>query len=894
MTMSIRQTATDHRPRCATVIVLALLLAQPAGASDDDAFWPGARYDAAIPTFETVLGYEPATWIASPEDIVRYFEALQRAAPDRVRVWEYARSWENRPLIYAAVGSARNIARLDEIRAGMVALAHPARTSGPDAERLIGTLPVVVWLGYGVHGNEISSPDAAMLTAYHLLAAQDDPVVDEIREHALVLIDPSQNPDGRNRFVQNFTQSYGIVPDPDRRSAEHDEPWPGGRTNHYLFDLNRDWFALTQPETRGRVRVLQEWFPSVFVDLHEMSGDSTYYFAPEAVPYNPHLTSEQNAKLELFGRNNAKWFDHYGFDYFTREVYDAFYPGYGASWPAYYGAVAMTYEQASPRGLSLLRADGDVLTFRQAVRHHFVASVSTAEAAATNRELLLRDFWRYRKSAIEEGGSGDVRVIVLPYSGNLANVDKLAGLLVQQGAEVRRATAEITSCGLRYPPGSYVVSLSQPTKRLLRNLLDPEVKMDDVFLAEQERRRAKRMGDQIYDVTAWSLPLQFGIEARPCAGSASGPTEVAGPELVRPAVPSRSDARVAYLVPWTGNAAAALLARALDQGLVALSPQVSFTQAGHRYPAGTLVFKLDDNPADLYQRLEVLAAETGAEVLATDTGWVEEGVNFGSARAARLRAPRVALAWDSPTSSYAAGATRFVLERRYAYPVSVIRTATLARADLSRYQTLVLPPGRDYRAVFGKDGVTKLQAWVEAGGTLVAIEGAIDFLAHDDVGLLATERQKISGGSLDDGDGLLESDADYRAAIRPESAEPDAVAGVLLRAHPDPDHWMTVGLPETVHVLYGGSAVYRPLRLDAGSNALRFAGPDELLASGYLWEENRKLLAHKPFVMVEEHGRGLVIGITADPTVRAYLDGLDLVLLNAVLRGPAHARPTWR
>ena len=483
----------------------------------------------------------------------------------------------------------------------------------------------------------------------------------------------------------------------------------------------------------------------------------------------------------MFGRNNAKWFDRYGFDYFTREVYDAFYPGYGASWPAYYGAVAMTYEQASTRGLALLRSDGDVLQFRDAVRHHFVASVSTAETAAAHREVLLRDFWRYRKSAIEEGKNGDVREIVLPYRGNLGNVDKLAGLLVQQGVEVKRATAEIESCGERYPAGSYVVSLVQPAKRLVHNLLDPQVPMDEGFLAEQERRRAKLLGDQIYDVTAWSLPMQFGIAAVPCRSAANGLLENAGPELVRPARPIGGPAQVGYLVPWTGNASAALLTRALAQGLVALSPDVAFTQGGRRYPAGTLVFKLDDNPADLSSRLEALAQETGAEVRATDTGWVEQGVNFGSAQVARLRGPRVALGWDTPTASYAAGATRYVLERRYGYPVTAIRIDTLAGADLSRYQVLVLPPGSSYLEALGESGANRLRAWVEAGGTLVGVEGAIDFLADEDVELLATARQKLP--APDERElGLLETEEEYLQAIRPESASPDAVAGVLLRA----------------------------------------------------------------------------------------------------------------
>ncbi|SVB68676.1 uncharacterized protein METZ01_LOCUS221530, partial [marine metagenome] len=452
------------------VFAISLTYTCSTGAQTSFEHWPGTQYNPAVPTMEQELGYLSGDRISSHGELMSYLEALEDAVPDQVKIVEYARSWEGRKLVYAFVGSPENIGRLDGISEDMKRLADPRQTSQEEANNLIEAMPAIVCLSYGVHGNEISSPDAALITAYHLLAAQNDPVVQKILANTVVMIDPTQNPDGRDRFVHNFTIAEGLEPDASPMAAEHNEPWPGGRTNHYYFDLNRDWLALTQPETRGRVRVLQEYYPLVFVDLHEMGSNSSYYFAPEAVPYNPHLAQDQRASLELFGRNNAKWFDQFGFSYFTREVFDAFYPGYGASWPSYYGSVAMTYEQASARGLLVRRSDGATMHFRDTVQHHFVASISTAETAADNRRKLLNDFYNYRKSAIREGQTESIKAYILPRTGNTSAVDKLVAVLNMHGVEIQRATTAFRAGGQQYDVGTYVVSLAQPAKRLIRTV----------------------------------------------------------------------------------------------------------------------------------------------------------------------------------------------------------------------------------------------------------------------------------------------------------------------------------------------------------------------------------------------------------------------------------------
>ena len=874
-------------------------------AQEEFVYWPDAQYDPAIPTVEAVLGYAPGDRITWHRDVIRYFEALAAAAPERMVITEYARSWENRELILAVVSAPENIANLDTIKSNMQRLADPRITSENEAAQIIETQAAVTWLSYGVHGNEISSTDAAMLTAYHLLASQNDALVADIMANTVVVIDPMQNPDGRDRFIHNFEIAEGLVPDSDRLAAEHDEPWPGGRTNHYLFDMNRDWFIQTQPETQGRTAAMLQWYPVAYVDAHEMGSDGTYFFAPEAIPYNPHLAEDQRASLQLFGRNNARYFDMYGFDYFTREVYDAFYPGYGASWPSYFGSIAMTYEQASARGLVVRQYDGNELHYRYTVRNHFVTSLSTAETVATNREKFLTDFYNYRASAIEEGENEDIRAYIVPTQNDQAAANKLAGLLSRQDVEVSRALGSFNACGESYEAGSFVIRTDQPAKRFIRTLLDVEVPMEAEFLAEQERRRARNLPDEIYDVTAWSLPLMMNVETHTCNRVPSGDFELIGTDLVQPGTVSGGEATVAYIVPWGSAPAVRFLAGALRAGLSVKSNDKVFTNLDREYPAGTLILDVVDNPSALHGIVESLAQRTGAKVVAVDDSWVTDGPSFGSANVVRFNMPKIAMAWDRPTASYSAGNTRFVIERQFDFPVTPIRVNRLRSADLSRYQVLILPlmNGAGYKEALGESGIDNLKGWVERGGVLISLGNATRFLADPDVDLIAIRREKAvvevkadekddeeSEEATVDGQYLTELE-EYEEQIIPLDDDPDAVAGVLVRADVDQEHWLTAGVAPVVNVLVRGTDVYTPIRLNDGFNVARFQGPDDLLASGYLWEENRRQLAYKPFLVSQARGAGQVIAFTQDPTVRAYMDGLNLMLMNAIFRGSAHARP---
>jgi hypothetical protein len=882
----------------AQVALPSIATASPVDASF---FWPNPDYDPSVPTIRSVLGYQSGQRITTHADAGRYLRALAANQPERVRIISYGRSWQGRDLIYAVIGTPDQIRRLDDIKSGMQRLADPRTTSASEASQLITGLPAIVWMTYTVHGNEPSGTDAALMTAYHLLAARNDPRIEAIRQNALVVINPVQNPDGRDRFISNSTQNTGLAPDPNALAAERDEAWPSGRQNHYNIDLNRDWFAQTQPETIGQAAALLEWRPLVLADVHEMGTNQTYFFPPEADPLNPNITQAQKDAKDRIARTTAGWFDRVGVPYFTRETFDAFYPGYGDGWPTYQGVIAMTYEQGSSRGLVARRADGSTLSYAETVRNHFVASMSTIESSARDREALLRGFYDYRRTAVEEGRREATKAYALPPQLNQMATDRLAALLARQGIEVTRTNASARACGRTLAAGSYVISMAQPSKRLIKVLMEENTPLDPAFAERQRARLERGVDDEIYDVTAWSLPHLFGVDTLRCGDGVNVAGErVSGSEAPRGGV-ANPDAKVAFVAAAGTQSTYRLVAAALQSRLVPRFAEEGFTIDGNTWPAGSIIFAASENPEDLSAKLQRLAASTGAFVTGYDTSYVTSGPSFGSSRMVRLTPPRIALAWDTPTDRTAAGATRFVLEQRYGWPVTVVRTSRLRSASLSGFDVLIMPDEEaSYSSALGSTGAANIKGFVERGGVLITMAGATRWAADPDVGLLSsrleTAVQDVKPTVEDAGDAStvsgtrIDTEADYRAAIEPSGRSLINLDGVMLRGVPDRDHWLTAGVAAELFVVMSGTDVFRPLTLAEGANPVRFAGPGRVVAGGQVWDENRQQLAFKPFVMVEGQGRGSVIAFTADPTWRGQAEGLDPLLLNAIFAGPAFTR----
>lgn len=878
-------------------IILATLFAGPAFVNAK-ATVNQYDYQDSVSTVKDVLGYEIGTKISSPDAIYQYFRALSDSHSDRVRLIEYGHSWEGRPLYFVAVSAPQHIAELDNYAARMSALGDPRKTSSREAEQLAKGIPSSVWLSYGVHGNEISSPEAAMMTLYHLLADTSADTKNWL-ENTVVFIDPLQNPDGRARFVSRYYATVGLTHDADRRSAEHNEPWPQGRSNHYLFDLNRDWIALTQPEIKGHVAALKDYPPLLFVDLHEMGGDSSYYFTPEARPYNPYITESQREILHWVGRNNAEWFDDAGYDYYTREIFDAFYPGYGASWPLYSGSVAMTYEMASARGHRFAREDGTILTYLDGVERHFTSSLATIETASVRREALLNRYRDYRASAVEQGRASDRRTVAIADPKNPAGQQRLAALLQEHGIEVMRSEKALEVCDVNYPKGSYFVDMAQPNYRLIRVLLDEQIDMADDFVEQQKQRKANLLDDQIYDVTGWSLPLMFNVDVAYCDEAVQSPVVQ---EAIAPIAPGRltnADAQIGYIVKAGDMNSSRFIAAALRAGLAIKQSELAFThEKAGEFPAGSVILTRAENAtSDLVTTLQRLAVETGAHIIGVDTSWVVKGPNFGSENVQSLTAPKIAMAWDEPVSSLSAGHTRFVIERQIGYPVTAIRTTQLVSTNLAGIDVLILPEAQaSYANYFSPTGLTNLQNWVENGGVLITLGNATGWAVEAD--LLSTHMEYAADSAeADNADEkalrpakVIESAAVFKEHIKASEKMPDYVPGALVNVEVDQNHWLTAGIQSELVATFTGNQVFAPLSIDDGRNLAWFANAEAVLASGLLWPDIKQQLPFKPQLMVEPIGKGMLIAYAQSPTYRAYMDGWVPLLTNSLFLAPAKTK----
>lgn len=711
---------------------------------DPAVLFAGSVFNPSVPTLQDVTGVGPAERPLRPEEVIDWFRALEKASP-RARLITFGRTYEDRPLVLLAVSDEATIADLDGFRRAHLEQLDPRRDPEPGAAPLTAG-KAVAWLAYGIHGDELSSTDAACALAWWLVAGDDDKAK-ALRRDLVVLIDPCENPDGRARYLAQIRSFAHQTANPDQDDLSHSGVWPWGRGNHYLFDLNRDWISLRLPES-VRAPEIASWLPELLVDSHEMGSDSSYLFPPARHPYNPFRPLTVRKWETTFSDEQARALDVRGYPYFSGEWNEEFFPGYGSSWAVYHGGIGILYEMSRTTGTVVTKHDGTERTFAQAVEHQVISSLANLESLRSRRAEILADHRAARAEAVALGRRGPCRAwLFTPDPRHPGRLPDLAGLLTAQGIEVqvlggdRRLTAGVTDArsGRReeraLPPGALMVRLDQPAGLLARALLDPHVPMDAVFFRDEREYLEKQKGSRLYDTTAWSLPLLRGVPAgwtsTPPPGDWRpwGAADDAAAVIVAP--PAPGGPWISLVIDADPDASGRLLAELLQKGVTVRVARKPFSIDGRSYAAGALVVRREGNRPDLDDVLAGLDARIPMRPVSTTRA--QEGPDLGGAEFDVLVAPRVGILAGMPISPDDYGHVWHLLDQELGLRFSSVDAGRFARVDLSRYNVLVFPPVSGglgmYRQILGQGGLSRLRSWIEAGGTAIGFDGGAQLLA---------------------------------------------------------------------------------------------------------------------------------------------------------------------
>lgn len=912
--------------RVVLAAVLLLLAVSPAGAQRlpadsirddrDFSFYAQGPYRASVPRPESVLGYDVGTWHTQYAQQERVLLGIAQAGADRVRVEEIGVTAERRTMRVYLVSAPENIARLDAIRTDLDRIADPRGATPAQLEAAIARTPAVVWFSGSVHGDEVPGFEASMQLLYHF-AATEDPATLALLRDAIVIINPSSNPDGHERFAV-WSNSIAVG-SPERLALEQQrgQPWSiSGRFNHYRFDMNRDLMAMTQREVQAIVGGMLRWHPMVTADLHGYT--STYYMAPAARPVNANISAWPYKWSETIGRGNAAAFDRHGWLYFVRDAFDLYYPGYYDSWPALTGAMGTTYETDGGPALLKRRDDGTLLSLRDGIAKHYVASIATFETSARHAREMVRDYAAFRQRAVHEGRTGTMKRVVFVPGSDPARAAELAAALLRAGVEVTRATAGFSSTRARgyatdgartrsFPAGAYVVDLAQPQGKVAKAVLEPDPELDPVFARTQlerfERNKVRSRegndaeGYEFYDISAWALPVAFGVEAwwtedapavSGTALSLANGVRVNGetlPHAIAGGIVDGGNATSAFLWRNDRNGAAKLAAQLLQEGYrVAIAAEPIQTGATD-WPRGTWVARVSRNDPTLRERVDALARAAGVEVRGVNTAFPEAAqYGTGSGVVVSLREPRIAVVADG-VSQTSYGAVWWSLEQRYGIRFTPISVDALG-GDLSAFNVILVPSGGLGRVGRGEG----LKRWVEGGGALVTFGGATVWATREDVGLSSVRRiQCEEKKDLKPAPAAKAPVDSVRAAASPNAC-PDAIAdlpGSHFDVVLDLGHWLTLGMEQQrLTVLVGGANFYT-LSKDGGNVAV-FPTEGTLRRGGFTFPDNsERLLRGSTFITQERVGRGNVVMFTSDPMFRGWWRALDRLVLNAMLLGTA-------
>ncbi|MGB3007566.1 MAG: M14 family metallopeptidase [Chitinophagaceae bacterium] len=813
---------------------------------------------------EEFLGYKIGSRFTPHWKVIEYFQHVATNASANVKMEKYGETIEGRPLIMSYVSSSNNIANLENIRKNNLRLAYSLKDKIAADENA----PAIVWLSYNVHGNEASSSEAAMLTLFALVDLSNLKTKEWL-QHTVVIIDPCLNPDGRDRYINWFNSIAGKNFNPHAIAREHNEPWPGGRTNHYNFDLNRDWVWQTQSESRQRMKMYNQWLPQVHVDYHEQGYNEPYYFAPASEPFHEVITKWQREFQNTIGKNHAKYFDENSWLYFTKERFDLFYPGYGDTYPTFKGAIGMTYEQGGIRaGLGIIDKDGDTLTLTDRAMHHFTTALSTIEIASSNASKLVKEFRKYFND-IMVNGSGEYKTFVIKSSPeNFEREESLRELLKKNDIQFETAIGSTrgTVDGLSYQSGKndfttidkgdMLISTQQPNGALARVLFEPHSHFSD---------------SATYDITAWSIPYAYGVKAFASKnklnyGIASDPLiSVTNPET-----------NYGYVFPWKGIQSVKTASQLLQQGILLRFAEQPFEINGTKFDRGTIIVLKTANKSfgnDLWKIVRKVADQNNTQLFPVSTGFVDIGFDLGSSKVHTLRPPRIVLITGEGIGSSAAGEIWHFFDQELNYPVSLVNANDIGKLDWSKTDVLIMPAG-NYRFLSDKTAVDNFKSWINIGGRVVALENAVVQLSKTDFGIKI--RKFDLGDKKNDSPG-------YEALKKFEERERDALtettSGSIFRVEMDNTHPLAFGYSSLYYTLKQDDIVYD--FFNKGGWNVGVIKKDNQVA-GFVGSRLKDKLKDGLLFGVEEMGQGSVVYLTDNLLFRNFWENGKLMFCNAV------------
>lgn len=803
------------------------------------------------PSPSTYLQYEPGSRFTPHFKVTGYFEEVAKHTSN-VKLETYGHTYEGRPLMMAIVASPENMARLEQIRQNNLQL-----TLGKGQTNQ----PVIIWLSYNVHGNEAVSTEAAMKTLYALITDRAS-----LLQHAIVIIDPCLNPDGRERYVNFYNAIHGRKADATPYAREHYEPWPGGRSNHYYFDLNRDWAWQTQAESQQRVLQYNRWMPQVHVDFHEQGVDAPYYFAPAAEPLHDAITAWQRDFQAQIGKHNATYFDAKGWLYFTKEQFDLFYPSYGDTYPTYNGAIGMTYEQGGSgrAGLAILNREGDTLTLKDRMEHHYTTGIATIEVSATNAGKLVGEFAKYFADA-RTNPQGDYKAYVVKAAGNQEKLQVLADVLRKNDIEAGFAEGDSRAGGFNYftgktenfsiEKGDLVISAFQPRSNLVRVLFEPVARLSDSVT---------------YDITAWAMPYAYGLPAYAVKQRLE-------PAVTKEAAKTAAEVQpagnaYAYLAPWNSTKSLKFLAALLNRDVRVRYAETSFLLNGKTHPPGTLIITKAGN-ANLESLIPDLAAKMDVPLVKVPTGFVDKGADFGSDKIRYIRKPKVAVMAGDGVSSLGMGEIWHFFEQQIDYPVTVLNTGNLYGVNWKDLDVLILPDGY-YAALSDKAMADRLKDWVNGGGRLIALEDAVSQLSDGDWGFKLKKEEEKKDGEKKEPYVALKSYGN-----RERESVSQFIPGAIYKVQLDKTHPLAFGYPDYYYTLKQNDKLVT--YIESGGWNVGVLKTDNYL-TGFVGAQTKAKLKDGLIFGVKEMGAGELVLMTDNPLFRSFWENGKLLFGNAV------------